>query len=121
MHRYINRTLTATVLFVWANVASADALTSLTAAAETCRQAAIQLDWLSQHQTRKDCSMNLSYDALNVYYASKYILANQLSQAQTVLNSAIIQTNYAVDIDCDGKPSIQSVLVNLQSVLQAIS
>ena len=118
---YINRILTAVVLFIWAIAANADVLTSLAEASETCRQAAVQLNWLAQTQSRKDCTNNLSDDALNVYYSSKYILDNQLTQAQKVLSSAIIQTNYTIDIGCNGQANIQSVLVNLKSVLQAIS
>jgi len=124
MYIHTKRMLMASILLLGIGGANAGTLLlspPLSTTAEACRQAAMQLDWLSQNQSRKDCSINLSHDALNVYYASKYILANELANAQPVLNAAIIQTNFIIDVGCDGQASIQAVLVNLQSILQAIS
>ena len=124
MYIHFKRILVASILFLCIgcpNAGSRLLSPPLTTTAEACRQASMQLDWLSQNQNRRDCSINLSQDALNVYYASKYILANQLSNAQPVLTAAIIQTNFVIDINCDGKASIEAVLINLQNILQTIS
>lgn len=87
--------------------------------AESCSKAAIQIDWLGRYQDRAACTSNLN--GLNVYIASQYILANQLSSAQPLINTAIIQTNYAIAIGCYGIPSMQAVVVSLQSIQDAIS
>lgn len=122
MYIHIYRRLIASIFTLCIGSAIADTPPlPLSTIAETCRQAAMQLDWLSQNQHRKTCSDNLDLDSLNVYYASKYILANQLNDAKRVLNAAIIQTTYLIDVGCDGQPSMQAVLINLQNSFQAIS
>jgi hypothetical protein len=87
--------------------------------AETCRQLAIKLDWLGRYQDRAACTANL--DGSIVYFASNYILENQLAEAKISLNTAIVKTKYAADIGCYGQKDIQNMVSSLQDILNDIS
>ena len=86
--------------------------------AESCRQAALKLDWLARYQDRAVCTENL--DGASVYFASNYILASRISEAKALLDRAIIKTKFAIDINCYGQDDMKAVLKNLQDIQQSI-
>lgn len=90
---------------------TADENTDYSALAEQCRQFALQLDSLSQNQTRSSCIMNL--DGLDVYFASNYISTLWINKAINVLTSAIYQVKYAYDIGCYDQTSILNIINGL--------
>ena len=97
MYIHIYRRLIASIFILCIGCANADSPPlPLSTIAETCRQAAMQLDWLSQNQSRKNCSENLGLDSLNVYYASKYILANQLRIASEITSYSCAITEHPI-------------------------
>ena len=85
---------------------------------ESCRQAALKLNWLSRYQDRADCTANL--DGASVYFASNYILASRVSEAKALIDSAIIKTKFAIDINCYGQDDMKDVLGTLQQIQQSI-
>lgn len=89
----------------------ADENTEYNDLAQQCRQFALQLDSLSQNQTRSSCIMNL--DGLNVYFASNYISTYWINKAIEVLTSAIYQVKFAYDIGCYDQTSILDVINGL--------
>lgn len=87
--------------------------------AELCRQVALKLDWLGRYQDRIACTNNL--DAADTYIASKYILNNQLRDANALLNKVIILTNFSIDIGCYGQEDLKDVLQSLKDIQVAIN
>lgn len=85
---------------------------------ESCRQAALKLNWLSRYQDRADCTANL--DGASVYFASNYILASRISEAKALIDTAIIKTKYAIDINCYGQDDMKDVLDKLQKIQQSL-
>ena len=82
--------------------------------ATQCSALALRLNTLSRAQDHPSCVSNL--DGLNVYYASNYISFKWVNKAIELLIAAIIQVQYARDIDCYCKEDIQDVLKNLISI-----
>lgn len=82
--------------------------------AEECRQLALKVDLVSRYQERPLCAQSL--DGEQIYFASKYILINRISEAMAWIDNAIIQTSFAIDIKCHGVNEMQDILFNLQSL-----
>ena len=87
--------------------------------AETCRQLAIKMDWLSRYQDNATCTANL--DGFNAYSASQLILVSNMKDAQPLINDAIVHTKYAIDIGCYGQDDMKTVVAGLKNVLLAIA
>lgn len=79
-----------------------------------CRQLALKVDLVSRYQERPQCSKYL--DGEQIYFASKFILINRISEAMGWIDRAIIQTSFAIDVKCYGINDMQDILLNLQSL-----
>lgn len=86
--------------------------------AESCRQIALKLSWLSRYQDRWECTANL--DGSGVYFASNYITANRINDAKYLLDNAIIKTKYAIDINCYGQDEMKEVVEQLQKIQKSL-
>lgn len=86
--------------------------------AESCRLAALKVDWLGRYQDRAACRENL--DGSGVYFASNYILAGRISEAKVLLDTAIIKMKYAIDINCYGQDEMKDLLKQLQDIQRSI-
>jgi len=84
------------------------------ALATQCYTLAVKLDSLSLAQNSKICTKNL--DGLNVYYAGSYITFRWLNKAIEVLTAAIIQINYAYDINCYYPNDIKTIIERLTTI-----
>ena len=102
------------LLFI-ANVnAESQASPDLKVLGEQCRQLALKLDLLSRYQDRALCRTIL--DGEKVYTASQYILSSRGASAKGLLDTAIIQTKFAIDIGCYGQSDMKDVVTDLQAI-----
>jgi hypothetical protein len=83
---------------------------------EKCRQLALKLDSLSRYQDRALCTTNL--DGGKVYTASQYILSSRGASAKTLLDAAIIQIKFAIDIRCYGQNDMKDILKDLEDIYE---
>ena len=118
MSLFIKRAALATTLLISMNTLYAGPSPKPGDTVESCRQIALQLNWLSRYQDRADCTANL--DGVGVYFASNYILANRISEAKALIDTAIIKTKYAIDISCYGQDDMKDVVDQLQKIQKTL-
>lgn len=85
---------------------------------EQCRQVAVKMDTLSRYQDRPTCSTYLN--GLNVYFASQFIIAKQLAEAKPLIETAITQIKFAIDIGCYGQNDMKNLVKDLLKIKENI-
>lgn len=88
------------------------------ATAESCRQIALKLDWLSRYQDRPSCTKNL--DGLQAYVASQYILNKRFNDAEMILRNLVYQINFAIDTNCYGQDDMKALVVAINKLVEVL-
>gem|GEM_PF-1714662 len=86
--------------------------------ADECRRLSLKLDWLGRYQDRAVCTQSL--EGAEVYLAGHYIETGQDKDAYKLLEHTMVLVQYAVDLGCYGKDDMETVVSDLQKVMDAI-
>lgn len=88
------------------------------ASAESCRQIAVKLDWLSRYQDRPACTKNL--DGLQAYIACQHILNKRYNDAEEILTIVLYQINFSIETQCYGQDDMKALASSLDELINTL-